>query len=337
MLKLSDFVYDLPKDLIAQFPLKNRDQARMFVFERKSGKFAHKSFKDISSYLKANDLLVLNDTKVLACRLIGHKATGGKVEILLTKRKNGTDFATLIQPSRTKVGEKIFFGPQRGIAGVISARGQISFKLADADRIYEYGVVPLPPYIRRDPIESDTLDYQTVYAAKEGALASPTAGLHFEYQTLEALKAQGVKLGFVTLHVGLGTFRPVRTEDITQHKMDSECFQVPEITQQLIKETKNSQGRLIAVGTTSLRVLETIATGKNEGNTDLFIYPGYKFKNVDCLLTNFHLPATTLFMLVCAFAAAENESGVELMKKAYQEAVNEKYRFYSYGDAMLII
>ncbi len=335
MLKLSDFVYDLPKDLIAQFPLQNREDARLFVVDRKSGSFAHKSFKDITTYLKPNDLLVLNDTKVLACRLIGHKATGGKVEILLTKRKNGTDFSVLVQPSRTKVGEKIFFGGE--LSGVLSAKGQMSFKLSDADKVYEYGVVPLPPYIRRDPEELDKVYYQTVYADKEGALASPTAGLHFELKTLEAIKALGVKVAFVTLHVGLGTFRPVRSEDITQHRMDAEYFQVPENTQQMIKQAKAAKSRLIAVGTTSLRALESSAEGKNEGNTELFIYPGYKFKSVDCLLTNFHLPATTLFMLVCAFSAAANKNGEELMKQAYREAVKEKYRFYSYGDAMLII
>jgi S-adenosylmethionine:tRNA ribosyltransferase-isomerase len=310
--------------------LKNRGDARLLIVNRKTGELSHGIFKDIQQFLKKNDLLVLNDTKVLHCRLMGKKITGGKVEILLTQRINGTTFSCLVQPSRTKDKEEIFFA-QGKIKGIITGRGKISFKQSDADEIYNYGIVPLPPYIKREPEDLDTIYYQTVYAKHVGALASPTAGLHFSQDALESIQAAGVKLAYVTLHVGLGTFRPVKCEEITEHKMEPENFFVPDITIELLNKTKANNARIIAVGTTALRALETYADGRKEGNTDLFIYPGYKFKLVDCLLTNFHLPKTTLLMLVCAFA------GKELMLKAYQEAVDKKYRFYSYGDAMLII
>jgi len=339
MLKLSEFDYPFPKELIAQHPLENREEARLLIVNRQSGKITHGVFKDVESFFKEKDLLVLNDTKVLHCRLMGNKKTGGRVEILLTRRLNGSTFSCLVQPSRTKVGEKIIFAGGK-ISGVLSSRGQISFKQSDADIIYNYGVVPLPPYIKREPVEADKINYQTVYAKNEGALASPTAGLHFTQDLLKDISAQGVNLAYVTLHVGLGTFRPVRTENIAEHKMEPEYFQVPDETIAKLKQVKVDKGRIIAVGTTALRTLETYAEGRKEGNTDLFIYPGYKFKLVDCLLTNFHLPMTTLFMLVCAFCAAgasASGGGMELMKRAYQEAVEKKYRFYSYGDAMLII
>ena len=330
MLKLSEFDYLLPKELIAQYPLKNREEARLLIVNRKTGQLSHVVFKEISGFFKKNDLLVLNDTKVLNCRLIGKKITGGKVEILLTRRLNGTTFSCLVQPSRTKAGEKIIFA-KGAIKGILTLRGKISFKQADADLIYSFGIVPLPPYIKREPEDLDTLYYQTVYAKNDGALASPTAGLHFTEKLLKEIEAGGVNLAYLTLHVGLGTFRPVKCEDITLHKMDPEYFLIPDVTEDLINQVKVSNGRIIAVGTTSLRAIEAYSPGHKEGNTDLFIYPGYKFKLVDCLLTNFHFPMTTLFMLVCAFG------GRELMLKAYQEAVDKKYRFYSYGDAMLII
>ena len=311
--------------------MEKREQARLLIVNRKTGQISHGIFKDIAGFFKKNDLLVLNDTKVLHCRLMGNKITGGRVEILLTRRVNGTTFSCLIQPSRTKVGEKIIFATG-SIVGTLSSRGQISFKQSDADRIYNFGIVPLPPYIKRPPEHLDTIYYQTVYAKNEGALASPTAGLHFTQGALKQIQSAGVDLAYVTLHVGLGTFRPVRCENITEHKMEAEYFLVPEATITALAKVGNHSGRVIAVGTTSLRVLETYASGgRKEGNTDLFIYPGYKFALVNCLLTNFHLPATTLLMLVCAFG------GKELMLKAYQEAVDKKYRFYSYGDAMLIV
>jgi S-adenosylmethionine:tRNA ribosyltransferase-isomerase len=330
MLKLTEFDYPLPKELIAQFPLEKREEARLLVLERKAATITHRVFKEITGFFKKNDLLVLNDTKVLHCRLIGKKPTGGKVEILLTRRLNGTTFSCLVQPSRTKTGEKILFASGK-ITGILSSRGHISFKQEEADQIYNFGIVPLPPYIKREPQDLDTVYYQTVYAKHEGALASPTAGLHFTNESLQEIKHAGINLAYVTLHVGLGTFRPVKCENILEHKMESESFSVPDATVEAVAKAKKDGGRIIAVGTTSLRALETFAAGRKEGNTDLFIYPGYKFKLVDALLTNFHLPMTTLFMLVCAFA------GKELMQKAYREAVENKYRFYSYGDAMLIV
>jgi len=340
MLKLSEFDYPLPKELIAQYPLKDRGQARLLVLNRKTGEIIHGIFKDIRQFLKKNDLLVLNDTRVLHCRLIGKKITGGRVEILLTRRINGTTFSCLIQPSRTKVSEDIIFADGK-IKGVISGRGQISFQQADAEAIYDFGIVPLPPYIKREPEDLDTVYYQTVYAKNAGALAAPTAGLHFTQELLKDIRAGAVNFTYLTLHIGLGTFRPVKCEDITGHKMEPEYFLVPDAAVALLNQTKTGNGRIIAAGTTALRALETYAAGRQEGNTDLFIYPGYKFKLVDCLLTNFHLPKTTLLMLVCAFcaagAAASSRGGKALMLKAYQEAVDKKYRFYSYGDAMLII
>ncbi|MBU0548028.1 MAG: tRNA preQ1(34) S-adenosylmethionine ribosyltransferase-isomerase QueA [Candidatus Omnitrophica bacterium] len=330
MLRLSGFDYPLPKELVAQYPLENREEARLLVVNRQTCNISHGVFKDIGNFFKENDLLVLNDTKVLHCRLMGNKTTGGRVEILLTRRLNGATFSCLVQPSRTKIGEKVIFAGGN-VVGVLSARGQISFKQPDADIIYSYGVVPLPPYIKRPSVDSDKVYYQTVYAKNEGALASPTAGLHFTEKLLEDICSKGIKLVYVTLHVGLGTFRPVRCENIAEHKMEPEYFLVPDETIAKLKQAKVDKRRIIAVGTTALRTLETYADGRKEGNTDLFIYPGYKFKLTDCLLTNFHLPMTTLFMLACAFG------GEKLMKQAYQEAVEKKYRFYSYGDAMLII
>ncbi len=330
MLKLTEFDYPLPAELIAQYPLENRAAAKLLIVDRKTGNLSHQVFQDLPGFLKKHDLLVLNDTKVVHCRLMGKKVTGGRVEILLTRRLNGTTFSCLVQPSRTKVGEKIIFASGQ-ISGIISGRGQISFQQAQADEIYNFGIVPLPPYIKRTPEDLDKVYYQTVYAKHEGALASPTAGLHFTLESLEQIKGRGINLAYLTLHVGLGTFRPVKCENITEHKMDPEYFSVPDETVMALAEAKQENSRVIAVGTTSLRALETYAAAGKQGHTNLFIYPGYKFRSVDCLLTNFHLPMTTLFMLVCAFA------GTTLMKKAYQEAVGKQYRFYSYGDAMLII
>ena len=329
-MKLSEFDYELPKDLIAQYPLKERHKAKLLILNRANGSIEHRLFEDILNYINKEDLLILNNTKVLTCRLMGRKATGGKVEVLLTRRKTGSIFECLIQPSRTKDGEKIIFAEGK-ITGIISGRGEISFKLPDANAIYQFGQVPLPPYIKREPEDLDKIYYQTVYAEKEGAIASPTAGLHFTEELLKEIASRGIDSAYITLHVGLGTFKPVKSDDITEHKMEPEYFNVPKNTQEKIESARLNKKRIIAVGTTSLRALESYSNGVKEGNTDLFIYPGYKFKIVNSLLTNFHLPKTTLFMLVCAFG------GDVLMKKAYQEAVAQKYRFYSYGDAMLII
>ena len=330
MLKLSDFDYKLPGELIAQYPLKERDACRLLILERRKGKIEHCVFKDIIDYLNKEDLLVLNDTKVLRSRLEGHRLTGGKVEVLLLNRINGFKFNALIKPSRLKIGEKVIFNGGN-ISARLSAKNEITFEAEDIDSIYHLGRMPLPPYIKRDSTDLDNIYYQTVYAQKEGAVASPTAGLHFTNELIKRIELGGTNTAYITLHVGYPTFRPVKAEDITKHRMEPEYFNVPLDSIKLIEKTRKDKGRVVAVGTTSCRVLETLALGKNSGYTDLFIYPGYRFRMTNCLLTNFHLPRTTLFMLVCAFA------GAELIKKAYQEAIDKKYRFYSYGDAMLIV
>lgn len=333
MLQLSDFDYTLPKELIAQYPLEERDQARLLVLERRAGRIEHRIFKDITDYLLRDDLLVLNDTKVRPCRLKGFRKTGGRVEILLTAHKSGLTFAALIKPSRIRQGEKIILNESHNVFVEITAKNEVTFcdTFEDINSIYKFGRMPLPPYIKREPGELDDIYYQTVYARKEGAVAAPTAGLHFTQELIEKIKSLGVNIAYITLHISYSTFKPVETEDITAHKMDKEYFGIGRDTIGLINQTRRGKARIFATGTTSLRALETYTLGAKEGYTDLFIYPGYKFKLVNCLLTNFHLPRTTLFMLVCAFA------GEKLIKKAYQEAIDKKYRFYSYGDAMLII
>ncbi len=334
-MKLDDFDYYLPKELIAQYPLKMREEARLLVLYRKKQLIEHRLFRNITEYLSPSDLLVLNDTKVLPCRLFAKRATGGKVEVLLLNRKEGAAFKAMISPGRVKLGEKILF-PGTKITAEVRAKEEIIFNTADADRIYAIGVMPLPPYIKRPAQEQDNEYYQTVYAKKDGAVAAPTAGLHFTQALLKDIAKAGVGLAYLTLHVGLGTFRPVKAEDITKHLMEPEYFEISDQAAIQIEAARKNKSRIIAVGTTSLKALETYAGGAQRGQTDLFIYPGYKFKLANGLLTNFHLPKTTLFMLVCAFCAAGG-AGVELAKKAYQEAIKEKYRFYSYGDAMLIL
>lgn len=340
MLKLSDFDYNLPKELIAQHPLRERDSARMLVLDRSKKSIEHRLFKDIKNYLKKDDLLVLNNTKVLPSRLFGKRLSGGKVEILLLKLKGGSAFNALLKPARLKLGEKIIFNGGKIFAN-IRAKNEIEFNTQDIDSIYNLGVMPLPPYIKRDAQDSDNDYYQTVYAKEEGAIASPTAGLHFTKSLIDEIKASGVKISYVTLHVGLGTFKPVKVEDVTMHKMAQEYFCVPDESIKSIEDAKIKNSRIFTVGTTSLRALESYAAGTKEGATELFIYPGYKFKLTDCLLTNFHLPKTTLFILICAFcaagASASGGAGEKIAKQAYSEAIDKKYRFYSYGDAMLII
>jgi len=340
MLRVSDFDYNLPKELIAQYPLKKRDSARLLVLNRIEGTIEHRVFRDIIDYLNKDDLIVLNDTKVLRARLKGSRLTGGKVEVLLINQESGCAFRALIKPSRIKVGEKIIFNSGK-ILGKITARNEIAFNVKDIDTVYNLGLMPLPPYIKRNPEDLDNIYYQTVYARKEGAIASPTAGLHFTKELIKEIKSQGVNIAYLTLHVGMATFTPVKVDDITKHRMEPEYFKIPEGSVGLIEKAQIKKSRILAVGTTSLRALETYTKGIKDGLTDLFIYPGYKFNIVDCLLTNFHLPKTTLFMLVCAFCAAGasacGRAGLELAKKAYQEAIDKKYRFYSYGDAMLIV
>ena len=331
-MKLTDFDYYLPRDLIAQYPLKKRDAVKLLVLNRKSKKIEHRIFKDITDYLEKDDLLVLNDTMVLSCRLKAKRLTGGKVELLLLNQNQNDNrtFDALIKPSRIKIGEKIIFDGGK-IYGTVSAEKQITFSTASINTIYNLGMMPLPPYIKREPEKLDNICYQTVYAVNPGAIASPTAGLHFTKELMKRIKSKSINLGFLTLHIGYSTFKPVKSEDVTGHRMEKEYFNIPESTQRLIEEAQYKKSRIVAVGTTSLRALESYDSKMKDGYTDLFIYPGYKFKLVDCLLTNFHLPRTTLFILACAFA------GNKLIKKAYQEAIDKKYRFYSYGDAMLII
>ena len=347
-MKLSEFDYPLPKELIAQYPLEERDTARLLVLERKQCTTGHRIFKNIVDYFRQGDLIVLNNTKVLPSRLIGSRVTGGKVELLLLRQKSGLTFDALIKPSRTKLKEKIIFTPlslqrkdssgqeRAGLDGgkiycEVTAKNEVTFLAKDRETIYSLGVMPLPPYIKRDSHDSDNLYYQTVYAQELGSIASPTAGLHFTEELITQIKSRGVNIAYITLHIGYSTFKPVKSEDITGHKMEKEYFQISKEAQGSIKQARLKKGRIFAVGTTVCRTLESYALGNKDGYTDLFIYPGYRFKMTDCLLTNFHLPRTTLFMLVCAFV------GKKLIKKAYQEAIDKKYRFYSYGDAMLII
>lgn len=346
MLKLSDFDYELPKQLIAQYPLEERDKARLLVLNRQTKTIEHRIFEDITDYFTAGDLLVLNDTKVLPCRLIGSRLTGGRAEVLLLKPKGGATFEALIKPGRLRLNEKLVFGapvsperhPERSrginggrIYGKLTAKNEITFNVRDAQRIYGLGCMPLPPYIKRKPQGLDNIYYQTVYARENGAVAAPTAGLHFTKELIRKMESSGINIAYLTLHVGLGTFKPVRAGEITAHKMEPEHFKIPPETIGLIKKAQAEKRRVFAAGTTSLRALESYGRGTRSKETDLFIYPGYKFKIVSCLLTNFHLPRTTLFILVAAFA------GEKLAKKAYAEAIGRKYRFYSYGDAMLII
>jgi len=329
-MKLSDFDYNLPKELIADWPLEERDTAKLLVVNRSKAKIEHRIFRDLKEYLSNGDLLVLNDTKVMPCRLVGKRKTGGRVELLLLKEKPGMVFDTLLKPGRVKLNEEIIFNNGAMRAELIS-RNEVKFKANSTEEIYGHGTMPLPPYIKRQAELSDNTHYQTVYAKNPGAVASPTAGLHFTDKLLKDINNSGVNSAYVTLHVGFATFNSVKVDDITEHRMEYEDFKVDPGTVKLIEETRKNKKKIFAVGTTSCRVLETLAKGIKEGKTDLFIYPGYQFQLVDCLITNFHLPRTTLFMLVCAFA------GEQLAKKAYQEAIENKYRFYSYGDAMLII
>lgn len=341
--KTSDYFYELPEELIAQTPVEPRDHSSMLVLDRETGKTQHKHFYDILDYLKPGDCLILNDSRVLPARIFGTKKdTGAHVEFLLLKCVGNNKWETLVKPGRkAKVGAEFVFSP-----GVLE--GKITDVLEDGNRIIDFscegnfytileelGKMPLPPYITEELKDQER--YQTVYSHELGSAAAPTAGLHFTKELLKKIEEKGVKIGYVTLHVGLGTFRPVKAENITEHKMHSEHYHLPKETADLINETKKNGGRVIAVGTTSCRTLESVATfndGKileSDGWTSIFIYPGYDFKVLDGLITNFHLPESTLIMLVSAFA------GYEHVMAAYKEAVENRYRFFSFGDAMLII
>ncbi len=340
-MKTSDFYYDLPQELIAQDPLTDRSGSRLMVLDRKDGQVSHHIFKEIIDYLDPGDCLVINDTKVIPARLYGvKKETGAHIEVLLLKRHEGDVWETLVRPGKkARPGAKISFGDGLLEAEVLEVVDDGNRLIRfDYDGIFEeildqLGEMPLPPYITHKL--KDKNRYQTVYAVHEGSAAAPTAGLHFTPELLEAIEAKGVKIARVTLHVGLGTFRPVKVEDVTQHHMHSEYYQVSQEAADLINRTRDAGGRIIAVGTTSTRTLESVAdeTGHIHacgGFTDIFIYPGYRFKCIDALITNFHLPESTLLMLVSALA------GKEHIMNAYETAVREKYRFFSFGDAMFI-
>lgn len=340
-MKTSDFYYDLPKELIAQTPLEPRDSSRLLVLGRESGNIEHKHFYDIIDYLNPGDLLVCNDSRVLSARIFGIKdETGARVEFLLLKQISGNKWETLCKPGKkAREGAKFSFGDGIMTATVVEVKDDgnriVEFECEDnffsaLDRI---GQMPLPPYITEELKDKER--YQTVYSHELGSAAAPTAGLHFTNELMEKIKAKGINIAYVTLHVGLGTFRPVKVDDVTKHKMHSEHYEIPEETARLINETKKNGKRVIAVGTTSCRTLESVASFYGEikpcdGFTDIFIYPGYEFKVLDGLITNFHLPESTLIMLVSAFAGYDN------IMNAYKVAVHEKYRFFSFGDAMFI-
>lgn len=340
-MKKQDFYYDLPEELIAQYPTEERTESRLLVLDKKSGEIQHKVFKNIIDYFSEGDCLVLNNTRVIPARLFGEKAdTGGKIEFLLLKRLDNDKWETLVKPGKkAKKGAEVVFGN-----GML--KGEILETTESGGRIvkFEYegifeeilerlGEMPLPPYIT-EKLE-DKERYQTVYSNKEGSAAAPTAGLHFTHELLEKIKDKGVKIVSVTLHVGLGTFRPVKADDISDHLMHSEYYEVSEEAANIINMVKENGGKVVSVGTTTTRTLESIGDDHGRvyaksGWTDIFIYPGYKFKVIDRLITNFHLPESTLIMLVSALAGREN------VMKAYNLAVEEKYRFFSLGDAMLI-
>ncbi|MDD5496747.1 MAG: tRNA preQ1(34) S-adenosylmethionine ribosyltransferase-isomerase QueA [Candidatus Omnitrophica bacterium] len=332
-MKLSEFDYDLPKELIAKYPLKERDKCRLMVLDREKRSITHKSFEDISGYFNKGDLLVLNDTKVIRARLFGRRKTGGKVELFLLEKKSPVCEA-LVRPSgRLKEGEKVTL--ESGAEAEVLGRGEVGRYIKfnrPIEEILESGHMPLPPYIDRLDEPDDRSAYQTVYAAKEGATASPTAGLHFTKEILDRLAVIGVRSAYVTLHTNYGTFAPIKTDEVESHKMHREYFNIPAETIETVKSVKKDGGRVFAVGTTSARSLEFWARdGKTEGDNDLFIYPGFKFKIVDHLITNFHLPKSTLMLLTSAFA------GKDFIFEAYHKAIEERYRFFSYGDSMLIL
>lgn len=339
-MKKSDFLFDLPRELIAQYP-KEKGTSRLMVLRRNSGKIEHKYFSDITDYITHKDCLVLNNSKVIPARINASKAsTGSKVEILLVEKKSDNLWKALVFPGkRARVGDVITLDDK--IKCVVERIEQdtgeriLKFDLVKGN-LLDYGTTPLPPYIDRKPEDIDINGYQTIYAKKDGSVAAPTAGLHFNKDILNELDKKCGKIAEITLHVGPGTFRPVRTENIEEHKMESEFFTITKETASIINRTKKDGGSVFVVGTTTVRALESTALEKGiirekEGRTDIFIHPPYEFKITDHLLTNFHLPGSTLIMLVSAFASTE------MIRECYHEAIKEKYKFYSYGDAMLIL
>lgn len=341
-MKTVDFYYDLPEELIAQTPLEPRDSSKMMVLNRNNGNITHKHFRDIIDMLNPGDCLILNDSRVLPARIFGIKEdTGATVEFLMLRQVENNTWETLCKPGKkAKVGTKFIFGDgiMTGTVRDVTEEGNRIVDFACDESIYtaldKIGQMPLPPYITEKLKDKER--YQTVYSNELGSAAAPTAGLHFTKELLQKIKDKGVNIGYVTLHIGLGTFRPVKVDEITDHKMHCEHYVIPDETAKLIQETKANGKRVIAVGTTSCRTLESVAQKFGEivacdGNTDIFIYPGFEFKVLDGLVTNFHLPESTLIMLVSAFCGYENTMN------AYKVAVSEKYRFFSFGDSMMIV
>ena len=344
-MKLTDFDYHLPPDRIAQSPLQQRDASRLLVVNRDTGTFHHTQFSHIDEHLPRNSVLVLNDTKVIPARLIGNKAeTGGKIELLLIRECETNAWEVLAKPRRSlRIGTRIVFGAEKLTAEVLAKPDDghciVRFDYDHSETflgiLADIGMMPLPPYIRRLPTAEDRVRYQSVYAATEGAVAAPTAGLHFTEELLAELKGNGIEISTLTLHVGPGTFQPVKVENIQTHKMHAEYIQLTETEANRIRTARETGSKIVAIGTTVVRSLETAGADGTvhsySGYSELFIYPGYRFNVVDAMVTNFHLPKSTLLMLVSAFA------GRDLIQKAYQEALENNYRFYSYGDAMLIL
>src|ERR1700722_14617705 len=349
-MKLSEFNFNLPKELIAEFPHAHRDEARLMVVNRKTGKIEHKVFKEVLSYFNPHDVLILNDTKVFPARLYGRKEkTGAKIEVFLLRELNKESFLwdVLVDPARkTRIGNKLYFGKDDELVAEVidntTSRGRTLRFLYDGTYdefkklIETLGETPLPKYIKREVKPSDRERYQTVYAKNEGAVAAPTAGLHFSKELLKRIELKGIDFANITLHVGLGTFRPIEVEDLSKHKMDSEQVTITAQAADIVNKGKDAKKKICAVGTTVMRAIETsVSTDGHlkpyDGWTNKFIYPPYDFRLANCMVTNFHVPGSSLLIMVCAFG------GYDLMMKAYKEAIKNKYKFFSYGDAMLII
>lgn len=349
-MKLSEFSFDLPEELIAEYPSENRDEARLMVIHRKTGKIEHKLFKDVLSYFSDGDVMIRNNTRVFPARMYGNKEkTGAKIEVFLLRELNRESLLwdVLVDPARKiRIGNKLYFGDDDSLVAEVidntTSRGRTLRFLFDGPyeefkaKITELGETPLPKYIKRAVEPTDEERYQTIFAKEEGAVAAPTAGLHFSRELLKRLELKGVNFAEVTLHVGLGTFRTVEVEDLTKHKMDSEQAIVSEEAVRIVNAAKKNKNRICAIGTTSMRAIETSVSTTGDlkpfsGWTNKFIFPPYEFSIADSLITNFHTPLSTLLMMISAFC------GHELMMRAYKEAIQEKYRFYSYGDAMLIL
>ncbi len=349
-MKLSEFSFDLPDELIAEYPSENRDEARLMVIHRDTGKIEHRLFKDIINYFGEGDVMIMNNTRVFPARMYGNKEkTGAKIEVFLLRELNRESLLwdVLVDPARKiRIGNKLYFGDDDSLVAEVidntTSRGRTLRFLFDGPyeefkaKITELGETPLPKYIKREVEEDDEERYQTIYAKEEGAVAAPTAGLHFSRELMKRLELKGVNFAEVTLHVGLGTFRSVEVEDLTKHKMDSEQVIISEKAAEIVNEAKRNKKRVCAIGTTSMRAIETSVSTDNmlkafDGWTNKFIFPPYDFSIADSLVTNFHTPLSTLLMMISAFC------GHDLMMEAYHEAIKEKYKFYSYGDAMLIL